>query len=136
MPAVYRILASRVDHHRFVVVHSLDRVERRCVAGLNITQIVVCHSFLSRLIVASTDDVFQCVPVVHGLEHKSVITDTSLMLVEFFSVEVVPVLTRESELILAVKDEVLVVVQLVLQSLDLYAHSRPSLDLTTLFLSI
>lgn len=132
--AVYRILAGHVGHRR-VVIHSLDRVERCCDTGFNITHIVVCHSLLSRLIVGSANDVFQCVPVVHGFEYKSVITNTSLMLVEPLSVKVVPVLTRESELILAVKYKVFVVVQLVLQALDLYAHSRSPLDLTTLFLS-
>ena len=128
------VLSTNISHRR-VILHSSNRIKSRGIRRLYVAHVVTSHAFCSRLMGTLTDDVLEGVPIIHGLEHDTIVANASLMFIEFLAVKVVALNTSETELILAVKDEVLVIVQLVLQSLDLYAHSRPPLDFPALFLS-
>lgn len=128
------VLSTNICHRR-VILHSCNWVKSWGVRRLYIAHVVTRHALCSRLMGTLTDDVLERVPIIHGLEHDTIVAYASLMLIEFLTVKVVALNTSETELILAVKDEVLVIVQLVLQSLDLYTHPRPPLDFPALFLS-
>ena len=82
------------------------------------------------------DHFLKRISVIHRLEHELVIADASLMFIEFPPMKIVAILTCKPELILTVKDEVLLIVQLVLQFLDLNTHPRAPLRLSVLSLSL
>ena len=93
-----------------------------------ITHIDLIHELVrclihTRLLVVEADHLAEGLAVacvVH--EHDPVVTDAALVLIVALVVEIVAAHTGEAELVLAIEDEVLVVVELVFEALDLDAH--------------